>query len=494
MEVWVMKTLCSRFAALLVLTVGLAVWPHSSAADSGTKIASWENWIRYDCDMRDARDLEQARKNFRAVVRTATAAPRSDVYGRFADLADIEGATFLAEEGELVIWGPKIGNHNFMPPLLWDDFVTALRIVHFGRNPTVSIGTYAGRIPTKQDMEEARRTGIIPVEYGPALLANTHAGAVLFEADRWLKALAIGVDNFTGERVRCPVRADRSTTARAELMVTGQGMRPFGRNWFMPDEPQVAVEAYSMRFGRCKMRVKNEIYTSDAAPRDFAQEVEDDFDEYCKYYAVFRELVRLFKVVQVARWYSESGFPVQPILDAYEPLPVRTMATTKQKAAKIGRRVVGNRVYWGELMGGVVFSAPNNYLPASAVPAQRLAMGTPSTWGLPDHAAPAAPVRFGSLPANAPVPVFVTQVIERRPTVQTTVWTIPVRGMTYLAAAIPIPSARARNMGLDLRLPAAPRLFTAPRSTGAAPDFPAAPAAAGGREPTAAPLFLPIRW
>ena len=491
-----MKTMCFRVAAFLALTVGLTLWPRLTAADSATKIASWENWIRYDCDMRDSRDLEQARKNFRAVVRTATASPRSEVYGRFADLADIEGATFLAEEGELVIWGPRIGNHNFMPPLLWDDFVTALRIVHFGGNPTVSIGTYTGRIPTKRDMEEARRTGIIPVEYGPALMANTHAGAVLFEADRWLKALAIGVDNFTGERIRCPVRRYRSTTARAQLVVTGQGMRPFGRNWFMPDEPQVAVEAYSMRFGSCKMRVKNEIYTSDAAPRDFAQEVEDDFDEYCRHYAVFRELVRLFKVVQVARWYSESGFPVQPILDAYDPLRVRTMAATKQKSAKIGRRVVGNRVYWGELMGGVIFSAPNNYLRAGAVPAQRLEMGMPSTWGVPGLAAPAAPARFGSLPANTPVPVFVTQVIERRPTVQTAVWTIPVRGVTYLAAAIPIPSGKGRNAGLNLGLPPAPSLFAPARSSEAVPGVPrflAAPAPAADQEPTAAPLSVPIR-
>ena len=221
----------------------------------------------------------------------------------------------------------------------------------------------------------------------------------------------------------------------------GEGLVKFGRNWFVPGSPEVAVDGYTMRFTGYQMHVNNEIYTEDPAPRDFANHLQDNFDEYCRHYPVFRELVRLHKLVEVARWYYDSEFPVQPILDNYEPLPVKTMNTTKQKEGPTRSQREGNTIYQMQLMGGVNFSPPNKYIPANQVPAQNLQVGVPTGPLRFQSSVGTAPARYGSFAGPAPAPNYVNQLFDTRPSPNSMNWQTTVGTRTIRVALIPVPNA-----------------------------------------------------
>ncbi|MFO7904216.1 MAG: hypothetical protein R6U98_16250, partial [Pirellulaceae bacterium] len=199
------------------------------ATTRGEKVAHYEDVIR-----RDPRS-PHALEAFQAAVKNAGASPRGDMYVRVADLADIEGASFSDETGELLMYGPKITDQDVMPPLLWDDFVAGLRAAEAGLGPAVAI--QPGSKNSGSRKATAPRSH--KVRYLPASLSDTHAGRVVFEAQRLLWSLAEGKDVVTGTAIRCPVPGYRPLSNQAR-----------GRLWFRPQEPQVAVDGYTMKFVR----------------------------------------------------------------------------------------------------------------------------------------------------------------------------------------------------------------------------------------------------
>jgi hypothetical protein len=327
-------------AVLLLLPLGGAAF-----GDVGEDIAAWENFIRYY--PRDPR----AEQTFRAIVRAASAPEHYERNLAFADLIDIERAQYNEETGELIFIGPRLRDrdHGYVPPLLvMDDFATALRVVsEIGRDGElgVSIGTFNYDVP-REERERQRREGRVNVEYIPPMIAGTHMGFVFFEADRWLKSVSLGRDNHTLEPVKVPILGYRSQPERAlqyfrQQVYSGRfgtGEHDYGLNWFLPARPQVEVEGYSMRFISYRMSVEYQALTPDPEIARFAEHMTENFDAYCRQFAVFQELVRLHKLVQIAKWYLASGFPVDDILE-YKPLRMPAIRTTRRLRCPVGRCV-----------------------------------------------------------------------------------------------------------------------------------------------------------
>jgi len=469
-------------------TALLFVWPALHGAqplqaaeesDIAEDIPSYENFIRYNPN--DAR----CRDTFDAIVELATASPRNPSYAEYAHLADITGAMFDDKKGRLILWGPQIEESagGYMPPFLMvDDFVMALKILDAGEYPQMSIGTFRQRVPTAEEMEQVRRSGKMPVEYIPDFTAHTHAGFLLFEADRWLKTLGLGRDSLTYEPAECPVRGYRamSDLANVDKFDTSGKITPFGLNWFLPDAPQVATSGYTMKFVGYKMRVKYLALVDDPAIARFANHMTDHFDEYLKHYPVFRELVRFHKLTQVARWYRQCGFPYKRLLKNYQPLPIKTLETTRMIQAQI-------RDTNGYLAGGVNFSAPNYYVAPSSVPVQYLGAPATPTWQAPPAISYSAPAAYGSYSGPAPVPTYVAPLLSAEPATSTYSWTVEVDNQVVMVVALPVGKERdAAGFDFD-GVPRAP-MMPAPPAPPPAPRAAPAPSTSSWSLPKA-PVF-----
>jgi hypothetical protein len=445
-EKMMFKKRCRRLIGPLGLAavplLVLAAIPGVVCAGNGEDIAAWENFLRYH--PRDPR----AEQTFRAIVRAASAPEHYDRNLKYADLVDIWEAQFNDQTGELILIGPRIRDQErgFLPPLLVvDDFVMALRVLDAvgDRNLGVSIGTY-NRGGTAEEQEKDHRLHRQPVEYIPEMTAGRHIGFVLFEADRWLKGISHGKDNLTLDPLRVPIAGYQTQPQRAHEYFSQQaasgaaqtGRRPYGLNWFLPDPPQVLQDGYSMKFVSYRMTVQYKAETPDPEIAKFAEHMTENFEAYCKEFVVFQELVRLHKLVQVAKWYRASGFPDEELL-GYEPLKIPTPNYTRRMSTLVGRFDVPGGQYEASLEGGVDFSPRNVYVSSSAVPARASQPGAPPSPQTLRVNESIAPVRYGAYRGPAPVADFVAPIIRARPTPTTSAWTVQINGQILRAIAIP---------------------------------------------------------
>jgi len=441
---WFSVVLSLVFGAIVLLTP-LA---DTAIADKGENIAAWENFLRYY--PHDAR----AERTFRAIVRAASTPEDYERNLECASLVDIDKAVYDDQTGELILIGPRIRDwgYGYLPPLLVvDDFAVAFRVLDAigERALGVSIGTYnQGAAPGEEERDE--RLGRQPVEYIPEMTEGTHMGFVFFEVDRWLKNIGNGVDNHTLERltVRIPGYQTQQERARpyyrekAKILAregrTGQSTTPYGLNWFLPARPQVAFEGYSMKFVSYRMEVKYKAIQPDPSIAAFSEHMTNNFTEYCQQFPAFQELVRLHKLVQIAKWYRASGFPDEELLD-YTPLRIPTPEHTRSMTMPVGRFDVGNYSLRASLVGGIDFTPSNEYIRAIEVPAQLLgpsALPTSQTLHVPTVY---APPQYGTYDVGAvPVPSFVAPIVQARPSADTFAWTVRIRGNILRAVAIPV--------------------------------------------------------
>lgn len=433
-----------------LLVVAMAFVSGAARAEKGEDVAAWENFIRYYPN--DAR----AEQTFRAVVRAASAPEDYDRNLEYADLVDIEGAQYDDQTGELILIGPRIKDREqgHLPPLLVvDDFAMALRVLDVigERALGVSIGTY-NRGARPGEPERDAHLDRQPVEYIPELTAGTHMGFVFFEVDRWLKNVSKGVDNQTLRPISVRVAGYRTQQQRARpyfeqqaasLAKTLQGgptTRPYGLNWFLPERPEVVVSGYSMKFVRYQMTVQYKAEEPDPAIAAFAEHMTDHFQAYCDQFPAFQELVRLHKLVQVAKWYRSCGFPDDAIVD-YTPLHMPTPEYTRSVTSKIGRFNIPGGYYEASLVGGIDLTPSNVYYLPDAVQATRatvLVPGAPAGVRPIDAPAVYAPPHYGSYSGPAPVPAFVAPIVQARPTPTTCSWSVRIGGRILKAVAIPV--------------------------------------------------------
>jgi hypothetical protein len=412
----------------------ITVYPYPGAL--GT-IPQLENFIRHNPTnpkVPAARDM---------IIQKASPDPQwLEVNKYFAKLADIEGARYDEENDRLVIWGPELDEKSTstMPPLLVDDFAVALAVLEAGKKPGVNIGPIAGRL-TGPEVMRLVRIRRVAVEYIPPSTFGTHMGLVLLEIDRCLKNLTNGKDNLTLQPVKPAVegfvpmvklvRFDQPTTK-------GMPLVPYGRWWFVPDESGVACEGYTMKFVSHRIPLRYAAYVRDDSIEKFGNHINEHFDEYARELTVFRELVRLHKLVQVAQWYKDSKFPTESFLKRYKPLAIRTPSTTRRISKVVRRNVSGQQ--W-DLGGGVIFALANKYFPVSSVPAPQVALGAPPARQLERPVlalASAGPPRYGSFGATRPpTPAFAVPVFEARPSPSASGWTAAKGSLKYAVVSVP---------------------------------------------------------
>ena len=325
---------------------------------SSGDISEYENFIRYNpmhAQISEARQI--------ILRKVASCIPWDEIQRTMANLNDIDGARYNEENDRLVIWGPESDSGRFIaiPPLLLDDFAVSLTVLKAGQNPGVSIGTISGRVPTQQDIEQVVRTKQLPVEYIPLSTFNTHMGSVLFEIDRCLKGLAHGEDNYTRQEIHSSVPGYLPVSRRLQHDDTWEPgrPRPLGLWWFVPDETGLAFEGYTIKFVRYRMRVEYRALTSDPAVAAFGEHMSRHFEDFAQEFPPFRELVRLHKLVQVARWFQESGFPLDDFQRSYQRISIKTPAITKMiQTLASSKRIPGPRagsyyIQQSFLIGGV---------------------------------------------------------------------------------------------------------------------------------------------
>jgi len=378
--------------------------------------------------------------------------PWLEINNYFAQFEDIEGATYNEEKDRLEIWGPKaIGTTSTiaMPPLLFDDFVTALTILEAGQNPGVSIGTENGRVPSEENLRQDIANERYPVEYIPPSTSGTHLGSVLFEVDRCLKGLAHGEDNLTRQPVSVSVPGYLSVAKRLQGDAASEvgKLRPIGLWWFVPDENGVAVEGYSMRFVRYRMRVEYRALANDPAVAAFGEHMSAHFEEFANDLGLFRELVRIHKLVQIARWYEESEFPAEQFRHNYRRLVVNTRPHTRLIRTLVSRQTTPGAtresyfVNESFLIGGINLSPRNQYIAARSLAAPNLAPGVVTHWRPQEMNTVqrvVAPPRYGSFPSGSvPVPLFTAPVLHARPTPESYGWTANLGGRDYAVVSIP---------------------------------------------------------
>lgn len=378
---------------------------------------------------------------------------RTEISGLLAQIERVEGTVLDKDNSRLVVWGPqRQSDLGGMPPLLLDDFANALTVLHDGENPGVSIGTVSGRVPTRADLDRALSTKSLPIEYIPPSTKGTHMGSVLYEVDRYLKGLAHGEDNVTHTVVQSSVPGYQPVARLLQKNGAADVDKPtpLGLWWFVPDPTGVAFDSgsYTIRFVNYRMRVEYRALTEDLAVAAFGDHMNEHFPEFAREVPAFRELVRLHKLVQVARWYEDSGFPSEQFRKSYRRLRLRTPERTPLLQTLVATKPgpYPGSYYQLFLIGGVDLSTRNCYVPSTSVPAARLNPGVAPVWE-PGPAAPvwsgSAPPRFGTFAVgSAPVPTFAAPVFAARPAPMAYAWTVNISGCPYVVASIPMGAVR----------------------------------------------------
>ena len=433
-------------AIVFVLLITGCSSSHHYPGSCGT-ISEYENFIRWNPN--DAR-VDNAKQ---IIVNKATSGtPWDEISRHLAKLDDIDGARYDDENGRLVIWGPesKAGSFKALPPLLLDDFAVALTVLKSGQNPGVSIGTVSGHVPTQEEIEQVMSTEKLPIEYIPPSIFGTHMGSVLLEIDRCLKGLAHGEDNLTRQPVNSSIPGYIPVSRRLRHDDTWEvdKPRPLGLWWFVPDETGVAFEGYTIKFVRYRMRVEYQALIDDPAVAAFGKHLNEHFEDFAKEFSLFQELVRLHKLVQVARWYKESGFPTNDFQQQYNRLAINTPKTTKMIQTLANSKTIPGPypgsyyIQQSFLIGGIDLSPGNYYIPVSSLPATNLTPGKVTHWQPREYHSvwtSPSPPRYGSFTTSpAPVPSFVTPIFQARPSATSYGWTTKLSGRNYAVVSIPV--------------------------------------------------------
>ena len=266
------------------------------------------------------------------------------------------------------------------------------------------------------------------VRYDPPYLKDTHFGRLLFEADRTLKALALGVDPETKAPVSPGVPGYLSVPERARgtRLVATYFAAPIFKPKKVLIREEIEMEGLSalfvMNFEEIAIGVDSQ---SGQVPAEaFARHLGEHFYEYADVYPSLRGLVRAVKLLAIARWVKdiELGLREVPDMEEFGPKGYRfcsypTPTSVPTVTVEIGRErrrigaVIEENSYG--ISGGVLLSTPNTYIKG---PPKAGAISLPR-WSLPE------------------LRRLIRRLEELRRPVR---WEIPVEGKTYRAASVPL--------------------------------------------------------
>ena len=393
-------------------------------------ICSWEYYMR-----QFPRGSHVAKARQRILEAQPTSEPWRSVAEGMIDLDDIDIVYFDPADGELKFIGEHSGR---LPPLLLDDLVECLEILGQGHDIGVSIEPEAGIKTGQSKIGEPMR-----VRYIPEAIRDTHLGNTLYEIDRRLKTLSLGVDNLTDKSVSSDVPGFSNVPARVRASGFKGGSGHFGLLWFEPESPEVHAEGFRLSFRRLKMKLIPE--GQHESLRDFAEHFTDHFGAYAEESMAFAELRRIHKLVIIARWLRDVGLPLTR-LEHYPRIRVKTPKKTATVFAVYRTETWGGYPYGGYmqrygLVGGVNLSPPTQYYVPAPPPSG--AAVRPGTY--------VPPSTFVPVSWNNPLPKYSVMVNKKialppdcrlasaaRPSPVAYHWNVTIAGKSRRVVALPL--------------------------------------------------------
>jgi len=254
------------------------------------------------------------------------------------DLEEITGAYWDDDLGQIVLLGKKNNKMEslYLPRMDKDHLAVAIRAVFSDDNLGVSIDPPPSYLESGKFPPDGTQ---MLVKY----LGNTEGtlfGAIMFEADKLLKNLSMGIDNETGEEVSSQV-ADFRNELDLSLQYGTEKTSAWSRMWFVIENIRLQMpvketpDRSGLCFGKASLRVKAEYLSQEKNPgvdpiaERFAKHFTVHFDDFAKEYPVLERLRELAKISAIAKYLKNSGKPVDlSFLDDHEFIKVDTPRNT----------------------------------------------------------------------------------------------------------------------------------------------------------------------
>ncbi|MCP3889034.1 MAG: hypothetical protein GY702_09200, partial [Desulfobulbaceae bacterium] len=262
------------------------------------------------------------------------------------DLNEITGGTYDEATGQVIIFGKEDSSPTALPPMDIDDLSVAFQAVSKGSMPVVSIEDPVVSSPPEWPGRDAFTVRYGPFQNNPEtgerevldLSSKTHFGWVMFEADRLMKSLGLGIDNRTGETVSSDVLGYYNL-----LDLTFRTSSPDNvttRFWFHPKDIVIAPssDGNSMEFQNVEVQLSTEtMFASNGQVQStldaeyFVQHFTEHYDEIAAEqisyddegnpHYIFKELKQLAALVGVVQWIKDSNIPIDlSSVESHTPL------------------------------------------------------------------------------------------------------------------------------------------------------------------------------
>jgi YD repeat-containing protein len=189
---------------------------------------------------------------------------------------------------------------------------------------------------------------------------NTSFGYIMFEADRLLKCLSLGMDNITKK----PFKADVSGYLSLHDRLGGKWKGTINnRMWFIPEKITL-IEDESHKgfiFDEVKMQVltesqKNNLKIDMPQCLAFAKHLNDNYDEYAEHFPVLEKLKKLGKITAIIKWLKDNNILFDTaFFENYSPKYFETPKFTPA----IVRNSLGGRSQLFTI-GGVIYQLNQN--------------------------------------------------------------------------------------------------------------------------------------
>jgi len=281
----------------------------------------------------------------------------------FGLVNDIHGVVYDTDTSELILLGEK---NVSLPAMDFDDFAVAVKSVYglegnIPEDPGVSIDWNPANT-AKIAKGKYDQLSPMPVRY-MGKTEGTHFGQVMFEADRLLKSLSLGLDNMTLENIHPPISFYQSLpslyTSYRQLF-SGE----MTRMWFVPKEISLVAspDGRAMEFTKVELEVKTENRhqngqtVRDPVAEQFAEHFTNHFDEFAKHYPVLGELKKLGKITGVVKWVKDHNLPLD--LSIFEKYTPKFYSTAYETPATSFPGFIGGRIL--NVVGGVIYHIDSN--------------------------------------------------------------------------------------------------------------------------------------